>query len=1143
MRLFVLMILCSVYSLASAQLTDDFSDGDLTTNPVWNGNTENFIINGNQRLQLNDDEASQSYLSTTFASAELANQEWNIWVKHSFSGSSNNFTRYYLSSQAENLSFTGASSAGAQGYFLLFGESGSEDAIRLLRDDNLGDPVVEIAAGTAGLVAGSFEIRVRVTRDGSGNWQIFVDPDGGTNYQLEASGVDDTYSVATALGLVCNYTVSNADAFQFDDIYFGAQFVDDIAPELQSITTISANEIDVVFNEAVDEASAETVGNYSVSNGVGSPATAERDEVDQSLVHLTFGNTFPENTEVTLTVNGVEDLSGNSLDGGTLNFTWVVSAIAEAGDIVINEILPDPTPALGLPEFEFVEFFNASDNAFDLANFEFVNTNTSKILPSYPLLPGEYVILCDNEAAEVLEAFGPVITVESFTALSNSGDSLTLLSPESTILDIVSYTDDWYGASEFSDGGITLERINPFAGCSGSGNWSASQSFSGGTPGAVNSIFNDAPDATAPTIASFFFPADNSVLIQFDERLADDQLDLISIDIAPAIPILSTTLANDLSAIEIVFDSEFESGTSYTITLSNVVDCSGNASTDDLIIEFTRGSVPQEGDLIMTEIMAAPNAEIPSPNAEYVEVFNRSENLLELTDLLLNDGFFEEQVVLEPGAHLIITDNEDLIDFLLFDNVVGMVEFPGLTNGGRTLTLTDAALNIIDEVSYEDSWYNDPSKDDGGYSLELINPEDPCSDQDNWTASQATTGHTAGAINSVYDETPDQAFPAVLYALVSGANSIDIFFDEQLDLISEETLEVEVGIETNGTFESLGYLQGATSLIPPTRRSMRIEFDGGFSAGVTYICQLTGATDCWGKLTEGVELVRFAVPEDAEAGDLIINEILFDPYTDGTDFVEIYNRSEKNISILNWQLGNEANGIPENFKPISEVPFIIYPGEYFVFTESVSGVTAFYPNAAETAIIEVADLPTYSNNSGVVVLTDSLFTISDRVPYDDSQHYPLLDDTEGVSLERLSAERYSDDETNWHSAASIEGFATPGYMNSQFDQAMSESVVSASPEVFSPDNDGFEDNLLISYNLGRAGFTGNIQIFDDGGRFIRRLANNETLGMEGTLSWNGITDHGEKAPIGIYVIIFEVFHPDGEVIFEKLVCTLGHQLD
>jgi flagellar hook assembly protein FlgD len=96
--------------------------------------------------------------------------------------------------------------------------------------------------------------------------------------------------------------------------------------------------------------------------------------------------------------------------------------------------------------------------------------------------------------------------------------------------------------------------------------------------------------------------------------------------------------------------------------------------------------------------------------------------------------------------------------------------------------------------------------------------------------------------------------------------------------------------------------------------------------------------------------------------------------------------------------------------------------------------------------------------------------------------------------------------------------------------------------LFSPDNDGYNDVLNISYKLDEPGKAANVYIYDSKGRLIRHLIRNEQLAQDGTLSWNGINDDNEKAPIGIYVVYVELFNLSGKVNKYKLSCTLAGKL-
>jgi hypothetical protein len=114
--------------------------------------------------------------------------------------------------------------------------------------------------------------------------------------------------------------------------------------------------------------------------------------------------------------------------------------------------------------------------------------------------------------------------------------------------------------------------------------------------------------------------------------------------------------------------------------------------------------------------------------------------------------------------------------------------------------------------------------------------------------------------------------------------------------------------------------------------------------------------------------------------------------------------------------------------------------------------------------------------------------------------------------------------SSWQSAAQAAGFATPTAINSQYmEPGVAEDSFEILEEVFSPDGDGFNDVLLIDYNLPEDGYIANIIIFDSMGRKVRRLASNFTLGTSGTLKWDGVTDANTKAPVGAYVIFIETF--------------------
>ena len=185
--------------------------------------------------------------------------------------------------------------------------------------------------------------------------------------------------------------------------------------------------------------------------------------------------------------------------------------------------------------------------------------------------------------------------------------------------------------------------------------------------------------------------------------------------------------------------------------------------------------------------------------------------------------------------------------------------------------------------------------------------------------------------------------------------------------------------------------------------------------------------------------------------------------------------------------------------------------------------------------LRTADLPQYNDLYGSVILLNSDSIIIDDFNYNETMHFSLLDDVEGVSLERITTHGSSNDSKNWTSASSTSGFATPGKSNSQFVNNNMRSF-SLEPEIFSPDNDGYQDVLKINYALSKAGNAGSIKIFNSKGRLIKDLVENQTLETFGNFIWDGHDNHNRRVPIGFYLIVFETISQSGEV--KKEVSTV-----
>ena len=122
-------------------------------------------------------------------------------------------------------------------------------------------------------------------------------------------------------------------------------------------------------------------------------------------------------------------------------------------------------------------------------------------------------------------------------------------------------------------------------------------------------------------------------------------------------------------------------------------------------------------DLIITEFMADPNDQGATqglPDAEYVEIYNRSDKSFDLKNWELDENALP-QATIAPGGYFIIVEDNDFDLFSSIDRVL-QVKTLSLRNSADLIKLTDPSGNTIDSVDYSSRW-NDPDKTGGGLFL------------------------------------------------------------------------------------------------------------------------------------------------------------------------------------------------------------------------------------------------------------------------------------------------------------------------------------------------------------------------------------------------------------------------------------------
>lgn len=552
---------------------------------------------------------------------------------------------------------------------------------------------------------------------------------------------------------------------------------------------------------------------------------------------------------------------------------------------------------------------------------------------------------------------------------------------------------------------------------------------------------------------------------------------------------------------------------------------------DDFIVNgdpFIPPVPSQWKDVILSEIYADPSSSNGLPNAEFVEIYNRTDKAINLNGWRFSDASSGGTLAgsIEPNEYIILSSTSSKNDFEAFGKVIGVSSFPSLNNAGDELTLKDNNSNLIDSVSYTDGWYKDVDKKSGGWSLELIDPENPCGESDNWIASDNPVGGTPGKLNSVFANKPDLTPPTLLSAIPQNTTQLVLNFNEKL---KDEILEVSNFEITPST--EIASVQFNNSAL--TKLLMQLNQE--LQSSTTYTLRVSGIRDCNGNTMEE-KMLSFGLPENPDSLDVVINEILFNPRPTGVDFVELYNSTNKYFNLKNWRLGNLTDGNPTNGKIISGEDLILAPKEYKVVTTDLETIISHYPNSIRNNL-HASQLPSLPDDEGNIVLLDASSKMLDGFSYSDDLHSIFLKDDDGVSLERISAESQTQNPENWKSGSSTVGFATPGFVNSnsRTDPASTQGEITISPEIFIPIT-GQPDFTEIQYQFDQGGLVANIKIVNSQGIMIKQIANNAILGTEGFFRWDGDQESGSKARVGYYVVWFQVYSGDGDVeIFRKRV--------
>ncbi len=610
-------------------------------------------------------------------------------------------------------------------------------------------------------------------------------------------------------------------------------------------------------------------------------------------------------------------------------------------------------------------------------------------------------------------------------------------------------------------------------------------------------------DTLPPHITGAGFTGDNCIYLDLSEEMDRRMSYNIRVELCAAIcgdcisgdpcQILEPdSLTRDGARLSMWFPVPIPNREAYQLRIGGICDMDGNCLPDTLI-NIMRNEA-EWGDVVLNELLSDPEPAVRLPAEEFVELFNRS-----------------SYPVTMEGWHLEVNNRS----YLVADTLLGAGDYLVLSgiqlpNSGAEAALISDRGVIIHAIRYGIPWDGAEWKKEGGWSLESPDPDRVCMNGSVWEYSNDPSGGTPGRINSNDADLDDPDPPVMLSLGYAASNILTARYTEPM-LLSATGLEQFV--------VQPGNIHPVRMLVPGyLTDQIELVFDLPVQERSSYSLQMPPLPDCEGNLSNQSVWHAGALSVPV-FGSILINEIMYDPEEGEPEFIELYLPGSAYFDLQDLALHvTGIEGSPDHPFPLAEQSTIIFPGDYLIATRSVGQLRAVYHLDPSGCWIEVPDLPEMKNGGGTIYLTDRAGAVIDMTGYSDEMHMEGLN-SRGVSLERISSERPGNDPGNWHSAASIEGYATPGKVNSQSEDAiLSDELLTVEPKVFSPDMDGYQDLLKINLFTRSSGWVIRLWITDLTGLRVRTLANNHIGGPFLTYTWDGEDDHGGLVAGGIYVI-------------------------
>ena len=608
-------------------------------------------------------------------------------------------------------------------------------------------------------------------------------------------------------------------------------------------------------------------------------------------------------------------------------------------------------------------------------------------------------------------------------------------------------------------------------------------------------------DTIPPQLNKFLVTEELSIRLHFSEPI-DTNSALINQNIV--LENSSSTLSNsiiiDPKTIEVFFNS-IDYNTVYNLKLEGIKDLNNNILSDTSITFSAQYIYPYS--IIINEVMVDPSPPVYLPEVEYVEIKNTTHHTFNLNNCKLKVGnsyLTLPNYNLQQGSIAVIYPAyaKPLVDSL--PNTLFLNTSFSLPNTSGNIAFLDSNLNTIHIIKYDDSWYKNTNKEQGGWSLEHSPNAPYCLQKLSWQASNNMNGGSPGEANINIPYTQETEF-ITPNSYVDTDTSINLYFPFSIlnkDFTNPEYYSSPLTIDT---------------ILRTSAFSLNILFNQHISPNTLYTLDISEELQTCMPYT--LSSIYFGQTNKPNIGQIKLSEILFNVDNTHTEFIEFKNTSSLNLDAFDLVLGIIKDTVLHSIAVSNEHKLI--PGNRFmVFTKSNDLLKQNYPLNPEAIYITLKDWISLDNKEGQIVLLDRSLQTLDSGCYHYTWHSTFLEETENVSLEKPNLNSSSCLADFWASASETDHFATPGFTNSQ---NLLTPLTEEPMKSFSPNNDGFEDLWIYTHIFSSPENYIDISIYNLNGFKLHTIANGLLVGKQHSILWDGKIDNGLLLPTGTYILI------------------------